>query len=73
MQKPPETSGGSQRSSWSRVLDQDGGDDQDLAGNGDNACHAGFNDTHFNFPMIGEPFRSRDAYGDGNPHSQLQR
>jgi hypothetical protein len=32
-----------------RILEQDGGDDQELAGQGDDARHAGFDDTHFNF------------------------
>jgi hypothetical protein len=48
MQKPPEIrrlAGILDR----RVLEQDGGDDQELAGKGDNARRAGFNDTHFNF------------------------
>ena len=56
-----------------RVLEQDGGDDQELAGEGDDARHAGFDDTHFQLPFKREPFRSRNAYGDGRKHSQLQR
>lgn len=30
-------------------LDKDGGDDQELAGDGDDARRRGFHDTHFNF------------------------
>jgi len=56
-----------------RVLEQDGGDDQELAGKGDDARHAGFNDTHFKLPFKREPFRSRNASGRRQGHSQLQR
>ena len=47
MQKPPEI----RRLACfldRRVLEQDGGDDQELAGQGDDARHSGFHDTHFN-------------------------
>ncbi|HEU0135210.1 MAG TPA: hypothetical protein VFR28_10330 [Allosphingosinicella sp.] len=62
MQKPPEI----RRLAWlldRRVLDEDGGDDQELAGKGDDARHSGFDDTHFNFLLVGEPFRSRNPNG----------
>ncbi|HEX8126484.1 MAG TPA: hypothetical protein VF548_12960 [Allosphingosinicella sp.] len=48
MQKPPEF----RRPALlldRRVLDEDGGDDQELTGKGDDARHSGFHDTHFNF------------------------
>jgi hypothetical protein len=38
------------------VLEQDGGDDQELAGKGDDARHSGFHDTHFNFLLSGSHF-----------------
>lgn len=55
MQKPPEVrrlAGFLDR----LVLEQDGGDDQDLAGKGDDARHSGFDDTHFNILISREQF-----------------
>ena len=45
MQKPPEIRRLAEILGR-RVLEQDGGDDQDLAGKGDDARRAGLNDTH---------------------------
>ena len=72
MQKPPEIrrlAGLLDR----RVLEQDGGDDQELAGEGDGARRAGFHDTHFNILQNREPFRPRNAFGREGQYSQLQR
>jgi hypothetical protein len=55
MQKPPEIRRLAEILDR-RVLEQDGGDDQDLAGNGDDARRAGFDDTHFNFLINGSRF-----------------
>ena len=60
MQKPPEI----RRPALlldRRVLDEDGGDDQELAGEGDDARHAGFHDTHFNFLLRRERPSSRSV------------
>jgi hypothetical protein len=54
-------------------LEQDGGNDQELAGKGDDARRTGFHDTHFLLPHNREPFRSRNAFGSGRSYSQLQR
>lgn len=46
MQKPPEIPAARRVSSIGASLEEDGGDDQELAGEGDDARDAGFNDTH---------------------------
>jgi hypothetical protein len=65
--------GGSQKSSIGRVLEQDGGDDQDLAGKGDKARRAGFDDTHFNFLLSGSRFAPVLLMSALGRYSQLQR
>jgi hypothetical protein len=77
MQKPPEI----RRLALlrdRRVLDEDGGDDQELTGKGDDARHSGFHDTHFNFllseshsapaTLLAEPSTNLNCKGR---HSQL--
>jgi hypothetical protein len=54
--KSRRNSGGSQGSSTSGSLHQDGGDDQELAGKGDDARHSGFDDAHLNFLSTGSRF-----------------
>ena len=57
----------------SAVLEQDGGEDQDLAGDGDKARHAGFHDTHFNFLANESRFAPATPCGGRPVYSQLQR
>jgi hypothetical protein len=73
MQKAAGNPAARAKSSFGGSLKQDGGDDQDLAGKGDDARHAGLNDTHFNFLGYGERTSSRSPRGVRRAFSQLQR
>ncbi|HYW17386.1 MAG TPA: hypothetical protein VE891_14700 [Allosphingosinicella sp.] len=56
-----------------RVLEKDGGEDQDLAGDGDDARRAGFHDTHFNFLMNESLSAPAALYRQQVNYSQLQK